>query len=342
MNDPKLLPAKSHPNRLLGPALFGILFIVSLIFFASRVWGFSGTEGASFLDIPVGAGPAALGGAYTALASDAYAPVYNPAGLGSLPATEIAGQHMAYLGSIHYEFLSFVTPVTDANGLGFSVQYLGSGDIPGTGPTGESTGDFSDYFAAYSLSYGHSLTDTFSLGLTGKYIHGKLDTVSANAYGADAGALLRVSNQLSLAAAVTNLGTDMKFISQKDPLPLAYKLGLGWSPCECFAWSGEGWYERSGLASFHTGLEWRPVGAVALRAGYRTDTTRQLSALAGFTVGAGLRVWGQEFSYAWLPMGDLGNTNYFSLVLRFGAKESGPSQKNLKRYAKAEKYEYPY
>ena len=31
-----------------------------------------GTEGASFLDIPVGAGPAALGGAYAARARDVY------------------------------------------------------------------------------------------------------------------------------------------------------------------------------------------------------------------------------------------------------------------------------
>jgi hypothetical protein len=41
----------------------------------------SGTKGAAFLDIPVCAGPAALGSAYTALSNDAYAPVWNPAGL---------------------------------------------------------------------------------------------------------------------------------------------------------------------------------------------------------------------------------------------------------------------
>src|ERR1700690_3381673 len=98
----------------------------------------SGTEGASFLDIPVGAGPAALGSAYTALATNAYAPVWNPAGLGNLSGNEMSGRHLSYLDSIHYEFLSFVHPFDKSRdsdthrGIGFSVQYLGSGDIDKT------------------------------------------------------------------------------------------------------------------------------------------------------------------------------------------------------------------
>src|SRR5439155_24733072 len=68
----------------------------------------SGTEGASFLDIPVGAGPAALGSAYTPLATNAYAPVWNPAGLGMLSGIEVAVQRLSNFKPIHYEFLSFV------------------------------------------------------------------------------------------------------------------------------------------------------------------------------------------------------------------------------------------
>src|SRR5580692_1833336 len=68
----------------------------------------SGTEGAAFLDIPVGAGPAAMGSAYSALATDAYAPTWNPGGLGFLKGTEVSGQHLSYLDSIHYEYFSVV------------------------------------------------------------------------------------------------------------------------------------------------------------------------------------------------------------------------------------------
>ena len=66
---------------------------------------------------------------------------------------------------------------------------------------------------------------------------------------------------------------------------------------------------------------------IKLRAGYKTDTTKGLSALTGFTTGIGLKVWGQEFSYAWLPYGDLGDTQYFSMLIRFGQAEE--DRKNL-------------
>src|SRR5437667_2673186 len=78
----------------------------------------SGTEGASFLDIPVGAGPAALGSAYSALATDAYAPTWNPAGLGPLENNQVAGQHLSYLESIYYEHASFVHPLGKGRGVG--------------------------------------------------------------------------------------------------------------------------------------------------------------------------------------------------------------------------------
>jgi hypothetical protein len=78
------------------------------------------------------------------------------------------------------------------------------------------------------------------------------------------------------------------------------------------------------------GVEWRPIGLISLRAGYKTDTTKELSAMAGITAGVGLSLWGQEFSYAWLPYGDLGTAQYFSLVLKWGAENEG--KRNLIQY----------
>src|SRR6266704_1716444 len=121
-------------NFIMKTFLRGIA-ILGLMCKSVSLWASSGTEGASFLDIPVGAGPAALGSAYTALATNAYAPVWNPAGLGMLSGNELAGQHLSYLDSMHYEYMSFVHPFDKSHesnvhrGLGFSVQYLGSGDI---------------------------------------------------------------------------------------------------------------------------------------------------------------------------------------------------------------------
>src|SRR5580692_10858378 len=99
----------------------------------------SGTEGASFLDIPVGAGPAALGSAYSAMASDAYAPTWNPGGLGLVQNDEIAAQHLSYVDTLHYEYASYVHPLGKGRALGASIQYLGSGNISGTDSNGNPT-----------------------------------------------------------------------------------------------------------------------------------------------------------------------------------------------------------
>src|SRR5882724_12551425 len=154
---------KMRKGRLDMKKILCGIAIVGVVCQSIPAWAGAGTEGASFLDIPVGAGPAALGSAYTALATNAYAPVWNPAGLGMLSGNEMAGQHVTYLESMHYEFLSFVHPFDKSRegdthrGIGASIQYLGSGDITRTDIDSSgnfnpaTTGSFSSYFASYNL-----------------------------------------------------------------------------------------------------------------------------------------------------------------------------------------------
>jgi hypothetical protein len=307
----------------------------------------AGTTGASFLEIPVGAGPAALGAAYTALAQDAYAPTINPGGLGFLDSTQISGQHLSYLESLHYEYLSVAVPlprsancssVNDCPGSAFgaSIQYLGSGSFTGRDQYGTPTGDFSSYYAAYNLSYGRSFTENWSLGLTGKVIQSKLDDVSGSAYAADLGTLFRPRGNLALAATLMNVGSRLKYLSESDALPMAVRFGAAYRPTSNWLVTSDVDAPFKSPASFHVGGEWRPIEMVSLRTGFRTDTLKGLSLLAGYSIGVGLNFWGQEFSYAWLPYGDLGNTHYLSLLLKFGEAEK--SRRNLIQYQHIRKH----
>jgi len=289
-----------------------------------------GREAASFLDIPVGGGPAALASAYTALATDAYAPVYNPGGLGFVDSTQIAAQHLSYLESIHYEFLSLVRPINNTNAWGASAQYLGSGDIAGTNGSGDSTGNYSTHFAAYSLAYSHRFKEKLAVGFSGKLIDAKIADASAHAYAVDIGGLYKVTDRFNLAAALTNAGTKLKFLSDGGALPLTFKCGGAYQPSRQWKMVAEGDYAGYGLLSGRTGVEWKPLELVAIRAGYRTDTTKELGMIAGLTTGVGLDLWGQELSYAWVPYGDLGTTQYFSMLIRFGGREE--ERRNLIQY----------
>jgi hypothetical protein len=310
----------------LSSSLIAFLSIVVSPSFASR-----GTQGAAFLDVPVGAGPAALGGAYTALADDAFAAVYNPGGLGQIDSMQLSGQHLSYLDSAHYESLSVGAPLRGGKaGWGGAVRYLGSGDLQARDINGADIGEFSSYYAAYQLGYGQQVGSRGSIGLSGKWIQGKIDDLSASAYAADLGGLYRVRQNLTFGAALKNLGSRMKFLQDSDPLPLAFHLGMAYAPISRVLVSLEGVYPRSGIASAHLGTQWRPIDMLALRAGYRTDKTKQLSALAGASLGIGLFAWRQEFAYAWLPYGDLGNTHYFSAVVKLGPSDA--EKRNLIHY----------
>src|SRR5258706_11795684 len=98
------------------------LFLLSFfLMLPSFCRAFTGTEGASFLELPVGARPAAMGSAYSMLAEDAYAPTWNAAGLAFLESAEWAGTHMIYLQSTSYEFGSLVYPLRPGTGVGVAI-----------------------------------------------------------------------------------------------------------------------------------------------------------------------------------------------------------------------------
>jgi hypothetical protein len=306
----------------------------------------SGTEGASFLEIPVGAAPAATGSSYSARATDAYAPVWNPAGLGFVNAVHFSGTQLSYLESISYQYAGLVVPLGGSDdqegfslhhsrGLGVSAQYLGSGNITAANDQGLITGSFSANFAAYSLAYGQKLTDRWSVGLTGKVIQETIADTTARAYGGDAGTMFKVSDQLSLAGVVTNLGSSVKFVNESDPLPLAYRLGAVVQIFPTLDVSAEAVDRKSGHFSVGGGVQWTCEKYVVLRAGLDSSHTSGLSGSSVLTAGVGIHVWGQEFAYAWVPYGDLGSANYFSLDLRFG----GPKETSKPGLIKVEEKE---
>jgi len=135
---------------------------------------------------------------------------------------------------------------------------------------------------------------------------------------------------------LVNMGSSLKFLTDGDSLPMAFKVGVAYRPNTHFLVSSEGVYEKDDVASFHTGAEWRPIEMLSLRMGYRTDTLKGLSPLAGFSTGLGLHMWGQEFAYAWMPYGDLGDTQYVSLLLHFGVDTE--ARRNLIQYQNIKKH----
>jgi len=90
---------------------------------------------AEFLKIPVGARAVGMGGAFGAVADDATAPFWNPAGMVYLPYKEAFLQHAEQFGSLeNHDFGSAVLPLkgTDdrRSAIGIAITRVGIDDIP--------------------------------------------------------------------------------------------------------------------------------------------------------------------------------------------------------------------
>jgi hypothetical protein len=294
-----------------------LAFILWSLGVASAQAAGAGTSAASFLSIPIGGRPAALGGAYSALATDAYATVLNPAGLGALSSPQLAAMHLDYVSAVGYEFAGFARPLGASSGVGVSAQYLHPKDQTARDATGADIGRFSTHYAAYSLAFGRDFGGGLSVGATAKVIDAALGDVTARAYGGDIGVLYRAGPRLTLAAVAANLGTRLKFLQDAERLPDNYRLGAAFAPAPHWRLVTEAVYDRADQVSGRAGAEWRPIPALSLRAGYRSETSG-IPGLTGMTTGLGLELLGQKFDFAWVPMGDFGPTEYFSLMIAFG------------------------
>uniref|UniRef100_A0A7V3RH41 PorV/PorQ family protein n=1 Tax=candidate division WOR-3 bacterium TaxID=2052148 RepID=A0A7V3RH41_UNCW3 len=113
-------------------------FLLCIILLTAAYSQESGCE-LSFLDIGAGARPRALGNAFVAIADDANAVFWNPAGISSLKGVQITGMHSSLFFGTKYDYLAVAAPLKriytdDAEGyrygLGFAYIRASTGDIP--------------------------------------------------------------------------------------------------------------------------------------------------------------------------------------------------------------------
>lgn len=279
-----------------------------------------------------------MGQAMTAASEDAAALYYNPAGLSQVHQRQgTATEGLLYQG-VMVSYAAYAHPVTSAvkprrrflrpSGLGtlaLGVLYLNAGAIREFDNTGAETGgEFTPRDVAVTAGWGGTLTELFDLGMSLKYIDSRIQA-AAKTGTLDAGARLRlelVGMPYTAAVVARNLGGELRFHRQQDPLPLDVRFGQALRPTPNLLLSldvvfprDNGWYPSFGLEGAF------PIDkgvAVAGRAGYDGRTSGDdLDGLANFSLGTGLAVKGWNIDYGWVPFGALGHTHRFSLAYRF-------------------------
>ncbi|MBC8256183.1 MAG: PorV/PorQ family protein [Candidatus Marinimicrobia bacterium] len=152
-------------------------YILLLFCAIAQLWAV-GEAGAIFLLIAPGAGPQGSGEAQVAKADDAYASYYNPAGLGFLKGTEVAGMHVNWLpnlaSDLYYEFITYRHHIEGLGSLGGHIIYLNLGEQIGMDEFGNPTDNWKSYMGAIAGSFGTHLSESSAIGFNFKVFHQKL------------------------------------------------------------------------------------------------------------------------------------------------------------------------
>jgi len=219
--------------KILTRLICGGLMLISSLFAV-------GEAGAIFLLIAPGAGPAGTGEANVARADDVYASYYNPAGLGFQTGKELAGMHVNWLPNLaddlYYEFLAYKHSIPRLGTVAGHLIFLNLGEQMQTDAEGNELGTFNSDMWALTASYGTSITESSSIGLSFKILQQNLAPTGAGSeikkgsstdFAFDFG-YLKKWIRTNFGLSITNMGPKIWFMdqSQSGPAPTNMRLGL--------------------------------------------------------------------------------------------------------------------
>jgi hypothetical protein len=290
-----------------------------------------GTAGAEFLQLGAGARAMALGGAYSALADDATALYWNPAGLARIPQGYLDAtlMHAPYIASSYYDYAAVAQNLRSGGAVGASFQYFTIGSVDQTDMTGDVQGTITPYDMAATIGYAHEYHG-FMFGIAGKYISSKIAT-TAKTQAADLGVLSPAffNDRLRLALVAQNLGGQLRFDQVGENLPEALKAGGAWRFNKDWTAAADLGLPSNNIPYASLGVErnWRVFKnfSFAGRVGFNSQTLSGLNGFTAVTMGAGLSSRDFGLDYAFLPMGSLGVTQRISLSYKFQSWKERPA-----------------
>ena len=172
----------------------------------------AGISTAQFLKIGVGGRATAMGESFVAVANDASALYWNPAGLVQFSDNQIMFSHNSWVVDINHDFIGAVYHVSSSDAIGLSITSVTMPDMKVTtefAPFG--TGEYFSFSdLAVGISYARKMTDRFSFGGTIRYVEETLDKLKMRGVMVDLGTYYWTGLGSSrFAVAITNFGNEM-------------------------------------------------------------------------------------------------------------------------------------
>jgi hypothetical protein len=274
-----------------------------------------------FLNIEMGAKPGAMGSAYTAMSNDVNSIYYNTAGLAFMNKREIAFMHADGMMDNSYDFAAIAFPIKDFKAA-LSFAKFSHGEFDTRSANRSSSGNFDASDMVFNFALARKITGSSSLGFGIKFLSSNIANYSANALAFDMGITHRLKGMpMALGLSVRNLGYGMKFINERENLPLSINAGAAIAVASAINLSMDikrMVYDEKTFLSF--GTEYNVMGGLSLRGGYSSmaldggnqDITGSMSGGIGLKTASNMTL-----DYSFTPMGEFETVNKLSLSYNF-------------------------
>ncbi len=214
------------------------VFVLLYVVFSGFFTGVAAQEGrggqaGAFLSLPVNARANGMGSAYTAVAADASAAWWNPAGLANIAQPQFLGMYSMMSMDRMHNFMALAAPLHSKHGIGISWVQFGVSDIDGRDFRGQPTGMFSNNEMAFTLSYAYRFHPNVSAGLTGKYVHHALASYRASGFALDVGIQAQFKARYFIGAMLQNVFGALNWNTQsalQEQMPKHFRFGVGVTP----------------------------------------------------------------------------------------------------------------
>ncbi len=150
-----------------------------------------GGYAAPFFQIPIGARPTAMGGAYLAISNDGAGALFNPAGLVTLKRPMFATSYRAMQLDRKLGYATIMLPTLHNSALGINWLYSGSGAIARRNYDGDLIGDeISLNNHVFSIVFAKRFEDALALGIKASYLHSTFAEMTSYSVSIDIGAMI--------------------------------------------------------------------------------------------------------------------------------------------------------
>lgn len=314
-----------HMKKVIRPIPLWHSFYTSLAFALylfcfcsiSLVWAVpedDGLEG-DFLAWGAGARALALGKAYVALATDATAGYWNPAGLAFVDQPQASALHAMLWEGANYDFVGVAIPTLTFGTVGWFGSVMASGELERRDVENNPvSGGFGVTKVGTGLAYGWDLQPDLGLGVTLKWLARWFDGSPSGFVTMDLG-VRYVLGTWGVIAGVWQHGLSVRYGDTEDALPGQVRLGLVLSPLADLGKlvvDAEFGKPRQ-AAKWRIGMETAPIGPLVGRVGMDT-----------WELAGGLGVTVEEFhlDYGGAFHRELGWSHRFSLSTQWGEPQS--------------------